>query len=89
VTTLNESPAFNVILPAFSERGACADSDLPADTWHAEGMDRAARAATRAARQVCRTCPIRMECLVHAIENNEFGVWGGLTAPERSRLVKK
>jgi WhiB family redox-sensing transcriptional regulator len=36
------------------------------------------------ARQVCRTCPVRMECLLMAYENREeFGVWGGVTPGER------
>jgi adenine-specific DNA glycosylase len=36
-----------------------------------------------AAKRVCRSCPVREECLAYALANEEqFGVWGGLTARE-------
>lgn len=38
----------------------------------------------RAAKSVCQSCAVRQECLEYSIENNEeFGIWGGLTARER------
>lgn len=40
------------------------------------------------AKAVCDTCPVRLACLAFALERNErFGVWGGLTEKERSRLT--
>jgi WhiB family redox-sensing transcriptional regulator len=40
-----------------------------------------------AAKEICRGCPVRVSCLAYAIENDEpVGIWGGLTAGERSRL---
>lgn len=46
-------------------------------------------AAQRDARQVCFTCPVRLECLVEAFETGmEFGVWGGLTERERRAMVR-
>jgi WhiB family redox-sensing transcriptional regulator len=39
------------------------------------------------AKAICQSCPIRERCLEVAMANNElFGVFGGLTAPERQRL---
>lgn len=39
------------------------------------------------ARRICRSCPVRMQCLEYALANNErWGVWGGLTERERRRL---
>lgn len=39
------------------------------------------------AKAVCAGCPVRRTCLEHARSaGEEFGVWGGLTAPERDRL---
>lgn len=30
------------------------------------------------ARRICATCPVRMDCLRHALESKEeFGIWGG------------
>ncbi len=44
----------------------------------------------RQARALCRTCPIRLECLDYAISNDErFGVWGGLTPKERGGIDLK
>ena len=36
--------------------------------------------------EVCKECPVRMECLVYAIESQEtdFGIWGGV-APRARR----
>jgi WhiB family redox-sensing transcriptional regulator len=39
------------------------------------------------AKAVCGRCPVRLVCLQSAIRNRErYGVWGGLTEGERSRL---
>jgi len=47
-------------------------------------------AAQRQARQLCFTCPVRMECLADALSSNaSFGVWGGLTERERRALVRR
>ena len=36
------------------------------------------------AKQVCARCPVRQTCLRYALAAEEpYGVWGGLTAPER------
>lgn len=39
--------------------------------------------------EVCRECPVRMECLIHAIESHEtdFGIWGGVSP--RARRPKR
>lgn len=42
------------------------------------------------ARLICGHCDVRGECLEFAIENEEeFGVWGGLTTGERRKLIKE
>lgn len=42
-----------------------------------------------AARRVCFACPVRRECLTHAVAAPEpWGVWGGLTARQRRRLTR-
>jgi WhiB family transcriptional regulator, redox-sensing transcriptional regulator len=47
-------------------------------------------AAQRQARELCFTCPVRMECLAEALSSNTtFGVWGGLTERERRALVRR
>lgn len=39
----------------------------------------------RDAKAVCAGCPVRLECL-EAGMGEPFGIWGGLTSPERRRL---
>src|SRR6201989_1416067 len=47
-------------------------------------------AAQNRAKQVCRHCPVRTECLAEALDNNiEWGVWGGMTERERRALLRR
>ncbi len=42
---------------------------------------------TREARTVCNQCPVRVDCLNYALDNNErFGMWGGLSERQRRRI---
>jgi WhiB family redox-sensing transcriptional regulator len=42
------------------------------------------------AKRICRSCPVRMECLADALDNRiEFGVWGGMTERERRALLRR
>ena len=43
--------------------------------------------STREAKEVCRGCVVRIECLEFAIANSEkFGIWGGMSERERRRV---
>jgi WhiB family transcriptional regulator, redox-sensing transcriptional regulator len=47
-------------------------------------------ARQRDVREICHRCPVRTECLAHALDNRvEFGVWGGMTERERRVLLKR
>ena len=38
------------------------------------------------AKRICRACPVREECLAHAMDASiDHGIWGGLTERERRR----
>lgn len=40
-----------------------------------------------AAKRICRGCPVRIECLEYALDNNEdHGIWGGLSRQERWKI---
>jgi WhiB family transcriptional regulator, redox-sensing transcriptional regulator len=40
-----------------------------------------------AAKEICRGCVVREECLEYSLANGEkFGIWGGMTDRERRRL---
>jgi WhiB family redox-sensing transcriptional regulator len=47
-------------------------------------------AAQRKAAVICRHCPVAVECLADALDNQmEFGVWGGMTERQRRALLKR
>jgi WhiB family redox-sensing transcriptional regulator len=42
------------------------------------------------AKEVCRRCPVRVECLEYALAHDErYGVWGATSARERQRLRRR
>jgi WhiB family transcriptional regulator, redox-sensing transcriptional regulator len=44
-------------------------------------------ASTREAKEVCRGCVVREDCLEYALDSGEkFGIWGGMSERERRRL---
>ena len=41
------------------------------------------------AKQICKLCAVRRECLAYALDAGEmFGVWGGVDQTELRRLVR-
>ncbi|MPY92081.1 MAG: WhiB family transcriptional regulator [Acidimicrobiia bacterium] len=47
-------------------------------------------ASTREAKEVCRGCVVREQCLEFAIRHGEkFGIWGGLSERERRRIRRE
>ncbi|WP_051266267.1 WhiB family transcriptional regulator [Nakamurella lactea] len=47
-------------------------------------------AAQRDAARMCHGCPVKLECLADALDNQvEFGVWGGLTERQRRAILRK
>jgi WhiB family transcriptional regulator, redox-sensing transcriptional regulator len=42
------------------------------------------------ARRICATCPVKDQCLEHALVNRiDHGVWGGCSERERRRILKR
>ena len=70
--------------PDWQASAKCADADpdlfvAPAPT----------RVEIEQAKAICAQCPVREQCLQHAIEAKErFGIWGGLTPGERERFTR-
>ncbi len=65
--------------------GSCRGMD-PSGFFHPEG-ERGNQRRSRAdgAKQVCRDCPVLLECRNHALAVREpYGVWGGLSEEERA-----
>lgn len=41
------------------------------------------------AKMICWSCPVRDECLEHALETKEpYGIYGGFTERERRELIR-
>ena len=52
--------------------------------------DRGDNETVIAAKAVCARCPVRAECLNHALEHNELrGIWGGTTGRDRRRIRRQ
>lgn len=98
MTTLDEppnSPLAPRITPTgrpwryqeWMDSASCASADP--DAWFPEN-DGGKHRATNKAIQICDTCPVRVECLTHALEHDErHGVRGGLTERQRAHLRRK
>ena len=77
--------------PAYDSRpnwrayAACRDTDP--ELFFPDGDIRFARAQVKAAKLICRGCPVSATCLSLALASGqEAGIWGGLTEDERRRL---
>ena len=47
-------------------------------------------AGVEVARKICAECPVKQECLEHALVNRiDHGVWGGCSERERRRILKR
>ena len=67
----------------WQERALCAQTDPEAFFPEKGG-------STREAKKVCPTCDVRDDCLESALMNDErFGIWGGLSERERRKLKKR
>ncbi|MCB1249144.1 MAG: WhiB family transcriptional regulator [Acidimicrobiales bacterium] len=41
------------------------------------------------AKRICETCPVKAQCLEHALVNRiDHGVWGGTSERQRRRILK-
>ena len=41
------------------------------------------------AKVICKGCPVKGMCLEYALENERYGVWGGLDARARNEMAAK
>lgn len=66
----------------WSQQAACRTTDP--DELFVDG------AAQNRAKAVCSGCPVRTECLGHALDRRiEHGIWGGMTERERRALLRR
>lgn len=67
---------------------ACREEDP--DLFFPIGSTGPALVQTEDAKAVCRSCPVRQECLRWALDNSQdAGVWGGLDETERRAMKRR
>jgi WhiB family redox-sensing transcriptional regulator len=60
-------------------------SGFDPDLWFAPGA-----LEHKEAKRICRSCPVRRECLSYALETPvDHGVWGGMTERERRSFRRR
>ena len=70
-------------LLAWQDQALCAQTDPEAFFPEKGG-------STREAKRICVGCEVKRECLEYALLQDErFGIWGGLSERERRRLKRK
>ncbi|MEV5953758.1 WhiB family transcriptional regulator [Streptomyces sp. NPDC051987] len=71
---------------SWAQYAACRGLDL-------EEFFTEARTGMRQAKRVCAVCPVRRSCLAEALQAEDgsarYGIFGGLTAAERTALMKR
>ncbi|MET9465836.1 WhiB family transcriptional regulator [Streptomyces sp. NPDC006544] len=77
-------------VPAWTVYAVCAQTD-PDEFFPEKGESD----KTRSAKQICQSCPVRALCLDDALTregdrsaSGRFGVWGGHSPKERTRIAK-
>lgn len=73
----------------WQERGTCRGG--PLGSFYPEGYHGKAnkQIETQTAARYCTGCPVRAECLITALRNEDrFGVWGGTTPKQRAAMLK-
>jgi WhiB family redox-sensing transcriptional regulator len=70
-------------LLAWADSAGCANAD-PDLFFPPSGAD------TGYARSICRSCPVRRQCLDYALHTGQkHGIWGGMTESQRRRLRRR
>ncbi len=89
MTSISHLPPPIIESYEWQDRGACARLDV--GMFFSPESERGAKRTRREenAKAVCRQCPVVAQCLDHALQVREpYGVWGGMTAGERQRLLE-
>lgn len=72
-----------IVRPEWMQRAAC--RGVPTELFFTERGE-----STAPARDVCRDCEVRAECLAFALNTAEkFGTWGGVSERGRRRLRRQ
>ncbi|MBF9069121.1 WhiB family transcriptional regulator [Streptacidiphilus fuscans] len=74
----------------WQEEAACASYDTQLFFHPAGERGRDFEDRERAAKGVCATCPVLVNCRAYALAAREpYGVWGGLSEDERATVLRR
>jgi WhiB family redox-sensing transcriptional regulator len=76
------------VLASWVNRAAC--RDMPSELFYPAPAEESSARGEReqAAKCVCASCAVRVECLAYALRANEpLGIWGGMTENERRSVL--
>ena len=77
-----------MITETWQELAYCKGRDT--NDFYPDFSAKGAAKQVREMKMVCRKCPVILDCLQSALDNNEqFGIWGGMTPKERSKLRRQ
>jgi WhiB family redox-sensing transcriptional regulator len=72
-------------------RDLAACTHIPTSAFYGKASTTGAKAVapqeiiSPAIEQACGSCPVRRDCLEHALANDEPGIWGGMTSAQRRK----
>jgi hypothetical protein len=70
-------------------RAACAQPGVEPGWFVVDEDTPQAAALIGRAKAVCRACPVRLWCRIHADASGEYGVYAGETHTERARRLRR
>ena len=56
--------------------------------WEADSLFYNRGKSPKPAQEFCSHCLVQTECLTEALENNELGIWSGVTEKDRDNMLK-
>lgn len=79
----NEDNVFVPRRPSWFKFARC--RGVSSDLFFEEGVKR----LVIEGKSYCYRCPVRVDCLEHAIDHDEIGLWGGMTTSERRKEIRR
>jgi WhiB family redox-sensing transcriptional regulator len=74
----------------WQQQGACRSFDTETFFLEPNLRGKAKKQKELVASSICGACPVKIQCLEHALNTPEiFGVWGGMTEEQRHQILRK
>ena len=78
---------------SWRDKAACKGKDIniffPVADEDADNPYLDTREKTLEAAKLCRECPVKDPCREEAIQNDEYGVWGGISRVRRVTILEQ